>query len=105
MIEEDCRFYLAKTDKKTKETRWHKMDDERGITLADDEIYEYLEDPNVEIGMLGDSFEYFKMGDKGERDIDKLLLKTRVYARFSPAQKQEVVNMLIEHGLVVGMCG
>jgi magnesium-transporting ATPase (P-type) len=48
--------------------------------------------------MLGNAFE--KLKEQGK--MDRLLLKTRVYARFSPQQKQEAVGLLINKGLVVG---
>ncbi|KAL3676685.1 hypothetical protein R1sor_026633 [Riccia sorocarpa] len=37
--------------------------------------------------------------------MEKLLLFTRIYARFKPADKVEVVEMHRAHGLIVGMCG
>merc|ERR1711971_706898 len=51
--------------------------------------------------MLGNAFELLKKNG----EMEKLLLKTRVYARFSPQQKQEVIGLSINRGLVVGMCG
>merc|ERR1719188_2878267 len=37
--------------------------------------------------------------------MDPLLLRVRIFARMSPAQKSSVIEGLIAKGLVVGMCG
>ena len=37
--------------------------------------------------------------------LNSLLLSTRIFARVSPDQKVQVINMMIARGFIVGMCG
>jgi len=102
MIQEDVEFYLAKAvDVDANPTvRWFRLDtkDEVFVHEITDEM---ISNKNVELGILGPAYELLK--NSGE--MDRLLLKTRVYARFSPGQKKAIVESLIARGLIVAMCG
>ena len=57
---------------------------------------------DVELAVTGAAFDV--LVESGE-DMEVLLLKTRIFARMSPEGKVKAVQMHIEKGLIVGMCG
>ena len=57
---------------------------------------------DVELAVTGAAFDV--LVEAGE-DMEVLLLKTRIFARMSPEGKVKAVQMHIEKGLIVGMCG
>ena len=55
----------------------------------------------VELAATGPGFEALRRSGA----IRALLLRLRIFARVSPEQKVAVVELLMERGLIVGMCG
>lgn len=56
---------------------------------------------NLELAMTGNAFAVLVSSG----DIEPLLKHTRVFARMSPSQKMEVIELHQARGLIVGMCG
>ncbi|XP_024527352.1 probable cation-transporting ATPase 13A4 [Selaginella moellendorffii] len=60
-----------------------------------------LEDGTLELAVTGKAFNRLQESKR----MDDLLLYTRIFARFTPSDKEKVVTMHRNHGLIVGMCG
>ncbi|DBB17796.1 TPA: hypothetical protein ACH3X3_002824 [Trebouxia sp. C0006] len=57
--------------------------------------------PLAELAVTGAAFDKLQQSEA----MEQLLFFTRIFARFAPQQKAEVVSMHQRAGLVVGMCG
>ena len=57
--------------------------------------------PEVELAVTGAAFDLLVSNG----DMDRLLLRTRFFARMSPDGKVKAVQMHMAKGLIVGMCG
>ncbi|KAJ7563253.1 hypothetical protein O6H91_03G102700 [Diphasiastrum complanatum] len=60
-----------------------------------------LKEGAMELAITGKVFNQLRTTEV----MDGLLLSTRIFARFTPADKVKVATMHRDHGLVVGMCG
>jgi cation-transporting ATPase 13A3/4/5 len=59
-------------------------------------------DATVELAMTGRAFSHFVIS---KATMDQLLFRTRIFARFSPTQKSDTINLFIAKGQVTAMCG
>jgi cation-transporting ATPase 13A3/4/5 len=57
---------------------------------------------SIELAMTGRAFSHFYQSPPV---MDQLLFHTRIFARFSPTQKSDTVDLFIDRGLVTAMCG
>jgi cation-transporting ATPase 13A3/4/5 len=57
---------------------------------------------DVELAMTGRAFSHFV---RAKPTMDRLLFHTRIFARMSPTQKADTINLFIDKGLVTAMCG
>ncbi|KAH9540758.1 hypothetical protein CY35_14G023000 [Sphagnum magellanicum] len=107
MVEPHVQVLLGDVDKQGS-VSWvpMSMKDESQIhAMSTDELLRYhrkdLEDGVQELAVTGKAFAILRRSEV----MDKLLYFTRIYARFTPADKVLVANLHRDHGLVVGMCG
>ncbi|EFJ32188.1 hypothetical protein SELMODRAFT_439526 [Selaginella moellendorffii] len=60
-----------------------------------------LEGGIIELAVTGKAFNLLRTSEA----MDRLLLHTRIFARFTPSDKARVATMLRDRGLIIGMCG
>ncbi len=73
------------------------------IVLSTSQILRMCETHStIELAMTGRAFSHFVVS---KAIMDRLLFRTRIFARFSPTQKSDTINLFIEYGQVTAMCG
>ncbi|KAG2529214.1 hypothetical protein JM18_001728 [Phytophthora kernoviae] len=104
MVEEGTQMILGDmiADEKTGSMLMWK-DVETQQVYSFDDIREMVDsvDTNVELAVTGKAFDFLvKM-----RDIQKILLKIRIFSRMTPQGKVDCVKLHMATGSVTGMCG
>ncbi|KAG2763661.1 hypothetical protein JG687_00002421 [Phytophthora cactorum] len=104
MVDEDAQMILGDmvADEKTDEMLvWKDVETQQVFSF--DVIRDMVEevDTKVELAVTGKTFDFLvKMGD-----IQKILLKIRIFSRMTPQGKVDCVKLHMVTGSVTGMCG
>jgi len=81
------------------EVRWGTMGGGDSFSTAD--LYKDGRLATLELAITGQAFDLLITSG----DMEKLLLRTRIFARMSPAGKVRAVRLHMDRGFIVGMCG
>lgn len=80
---------------------WHDVDTQKELSMDEVEDLVALPDFDIELAVTGKAFDHMVE----TREMEELLLATRIYSRMTPNGKVKCVQMHMEKGAITAMCG
>lgn len=102
MVPQDSRIILGDLPKGSQSVEWKEMTTTgTSKTYTTDEIYDMDDDETIELAVTGKAF--YNLYETNL--LQGLMTRIRIFSRMSPEGKVLTIELLIEKGLVLGMCG